>query len=80
LPDAPLSFFLLDNYLRDRQRSHGFTRRIFDFDHSYGEFGDRFATSNPGNPEEMTAYRFDFLRAMADDTDLELLREPLPGF
>jgi len=76
---AVLSFFLLDNYERGRQRPLGFARSSFDFDHTYGEFGDRFATSNPGNPEEMTAYRLNFLRAMAADADLELLGEPLPG-
>lgn len=76
---AVLSFFLLDNYERGRQRPLGFAKNIFDFDHAYGEFGDRFAISNPRNPEEMTAYRLDFLREMAADADLELLEEPLPG-
>ena len=76
---AVLSFFLLDNYEGGRQRPLGFAESIFDFDHAYGDFGDRFAISNPGNPEEMTAYRLDFLRAMAADADRELLVEPLPG-
>jgi SAM-dependent methyltransferase len=76
---AVFSFFLLDNYKPGRKRPLGFGIDAFNFDHSFEGYGEQFAIVNVENPEEMTAYRTDFLRSMADDAGLVVLEGPLPG-
>jgi hypothetical protein len=74
----PVQRLLLDNYRPGHERPHGFVHRRFDFDHDFGGYGDRFAISRPGNPEEMTAYRLDLVKALAHEAGLKLVDEPLP--
>jgi SAM-dependent methyltransferase len=73
------SVFLLDNYRQGQERPLGFAHRRFDFDHEFGDYADRFAISNPHNPEEMTAYRLDLFKAFAHEARLQLVNEALPG-
>ena len=73
------SFFLLDNYLPGRPRPLGFARSGFDFDHAWGGLGSRFAVAVPENPEQMTAYRLDFVRSLASEAGLHLAADPVPG-
>ncbi|MGQ0639262.1 MAG: class I SAM-dependent methyltransferase [Gemmatimonadaceae bacterium] len=74
------SCFLLDNYLQGRPRPLGFGRDAFNFDHSYGSYGDQFAIVVPDNPEQMTAYRSELLQRFASDASLSLVQPPVPGF
>jgi SAM-dependent methyltransferase len=74
------SVFLLDNYRPGNDRPLGFARPDFDFDHAFGNHGDRFAISRLENPEEMTAYRLSLVDALAGEAGLKLLHDPLPGF
>ena len=73
------SFFLLDNYRPGQPRPLGFVRPIFDFDHSYGTYQDDFAIVEPGNPEQMTAYRLRMLERFAADAKLAIAQPPVPG-
>lgn len=73
------SFFLLDNYRPGQPRPLGFAQPDFNFDHSYGDYGHDFAIAQPDNPEQMTAYRLDFIKHMATQAGLELAQEPVPG-
>jgi len=54
---AVFSCFLLDNDVAGRERPLGFGRDAFNFDHSFGDYGDDFAIVVPSNPEQMTAFR-----------------------
>jgi len=74
------SFFLLDHYVRTRQRRPGFDNARFAFDHGYGGFGDEFATVEPSDPERMTAYRRSLVERLAQRAGLRLACEPLPGY
>lgn len=74
------SFFLLDNYRRDRPRRHGFDNPRFEFNHEYGGCGTDFATVEPADPERMTAYRRSLVERLAREAGLRLAREPLPGY
>lgn len=76
---AVFSFFLLDNYRPGQPRPFTFALPIFNFDHSYGEYGDQFAIVSPNNPEEMTAYRLSLIKHFATQAGLELAHEPVPG-
>ncbi len=62
-----------------RHRPHGFARPDFDFDHEYEDYGSNFAVVVPDNPEQMTAYRLEFLRRMAESAGLRLEGAPIPG-
>ena len=73
------SFFLLDYYAPGRARPHGFARPDFDFDHEHEEYGSDFAVVVPDNPEQMTAYRLEFLSRMAESAGLRLEGLPIPG-
>lgn len=77
---AVFSFFLLDNYCKERHRSLGFACSGFNFDYTYGSFGDEFAISNPDNPEEMTAYRLHLIQHFARQSGIMLTQDPIPGF
>jgi SAM-dependent methyltransferase len=74
------SFFLLDNYRPKQARPLGFARPIFNFDYSYGQYGNEFALVSPDNPEYMTAYRLSLIEQFADKAGLEIQQSPLPGF
>ena len=73
------SFFQLDRYNKKIQRPHGFSRSGFDFDHAYKNHGNRFAISNPDNPEEMTAYSLSLISEFVYDAGLSLELAPVPG-
>jgi len=73
------SFFLLDNYRPGQPRPLGFSRPIFNFDHSYGDYGSDFATVVPENPEQMTAYSLGMIERFAHEAGLELDQPPVPG-
>jgi SAM-dependent methyltransferase len=73
------SFFLLDNYRPGQPRPLGFARSIFNFDHCLAPYGDDFATVEPDNLDQMTAYRLDMIRRFAGKVGLELDQPPLPG-
>ena len=73
------SFFLLDRYLKSHNRPGGFAHARFNFDYSYGNFGNKFAISNPENPEEMTAYNLSLLIDYAQTAGLYLDHAPIPG-
>lgn len=73
------SFFLLDNYRRGQTRPSGFARPDFNFDYSYGSYGDDFAVVVPQNPEQMTAYRMSLIECFAKEANLSLLHAPVPG-
>ena len=73
------SFFLLDHYAPGRQRPHGFARPDFNCDHEFEDYGSDFAVVVPANPEQMTAYRMDFLRRIAESSGLRLEGVPIPG-
>jgi hypothetical protein len=53
--------------------------RIFNFDHSYGEYGGDFAIAAPNNPEFMTAYSLNLIRQMATAAGLVFALAPVPG-
>jgi SAM-dependent methyltransferase len=74
------SFFLLDNYVRGRQRRPGFDNPRFEFDHHLAGWGDGFATVEPSDPERMTAYRLSLVEQLATDAGLRLCEPPLPGY
>jgi hypothetical protein len=76
---VPVQRLLLDNYRPGQERPLGFAHRRFDLDHEFGDYADRFAISNPHNPEEMTAYRLDLFKAFAHEAGLQLVNEALPG-
>jgi SAM-dependent methyltransferase len=76
---AVFSFFILDNYRKGQARQFGFARAGFNFDYSYAYYGEEFKTSNPGNPEEMTAYKRSLLERFVCQAGLEFDMEPLPG-
>lgn len=76
---ALFSFFLLDNYRPGQPRPFGFANPAFNFDHSFDNYGDTFATVVPSNPEQMTAYRLELLERFAADAGLSLAQAPLPG-
>ncbi|EKU99190.1 hypothetical protein Lepto7375DRAFT_1208 [Leptolyngbya sp. PCC 7375] len=46
---------------------------------TYENWGDKFAISNPENPEEMTAYRISLVEEFADKADLKLAESPVSG-
>ena len=45
----------------------------FNFDHTSGKYGGRFAVSNPENPELMTAYSRDLIEEFASDAGLSVV-------
>jgi hypothetical protein len=73
------SFFLLDNYRPGHPRPLGFARPDFNFDHSYDDYGDKFAIVEPNNPDQMTAYRGELLEEMASEANLQLVQAAIPG-
>lgn len=73
------SMFVLDNYDANRERPLGFGRAGFNFDHQFENFGEAFAISNPVNPEEMTAYKMNFINELAKDAGL-VIADSLTGF
>ncbi|WP_228015677.1 class I SAM-dependent methyltransferase [Leptolyngbya ectocarpi] len=73
------SFFLLDNYVSGNPRPLGFNNSIFEFEHSYEDWDDKFAIANPENVEEMTAYRLSLIEEFARKAGLKLSQEPVPG-
>jgi len=73
------SFFLLDHYQPGIPRPAGFERDDFNFDHSYGDYGDHFAIVDPDNPERMTAYRLPLIEALAAKAGLALVQASVPG-
>ena len=73
------SFFLLDNYVSGSPRPLGFNQPIFNFEHSYQSWQDRFAIANPDNPEEMTAYRIALIEEFAKKAYLKLVQAPVLG-
>ncbi|MGB7085116.1 MAG: class I SAM-dependent methyltransferase [Phormidesmis sp.] len=73
------SVFLLDNYRPSQPRPLGFNRSDFNFDHTYGEYGDSFAIAAPDNPEQMTAYRLQLIENFAADANLSWNQKPIPG-
>ena len=73
------SFFLLDNYRPGQVRPLGFARPIFNFDHSFGDYGAEFAVVRPDNPEFMTAYSQRLIERIAVESGLEPLQPPVPG-
>ncbi|WP_243745710.1 class I SAM-dependent methyltransferase [Segetibacter sp. 3557_3] len=77
---AVFSFFILDFYQPKKERSSGFARSGFNFDHPYGSFGSEFSIANPDNPEEMTAYKKSLIQKYAAAAGLALVQEPVPGF
>jgi SAM-dependent methyltransferase len=76
---ALFSFFLLDFYRPGQPRPLGFKNSAFNFDHTYGQWGDSFATVVPDNPEQMTAFRLDLIERFARAVDLTMAEAPLPG-
>ena len=73
------SFFLLDYYRSGQPRPSVFARPSFDFDHSYANYGDEFATVVLENPEQMTAYRLSMIERFAAQAGLEVAHSPVPG-
>jgi SAM-dependent methyltransferase len=73
------SFFLLDNYQPAQPRPLGFARPAFNFDHTYGSYGNDFAIVVPDNPEQMTAYRLGLIERLAAQAQLKLAQAPVPG-
>jgi SAM-dependent methyltransferase len=73
------SFFLLDNYRPGQPRPLGFARPIFNFDNSYANYGEEFATVAPENSEQMTAYRQSLLSRFAEEAGLRFAQAPVPG-
>jgi hypothetical protein len=73
------SFFLFDYYRPDQLRPHGFSRPDFNFDHTYGEYGDNFAIAFPNDPERMTAYSLNLIQQMSAESGLEYALDPVPG-
>ena len=76
---AVLSFFLLDLYDPAVERPGPFARPAFAFDHPWGDVGDAFRVGVPENPEEMTAFRLEWIEARAAEAGLRLARDPIPG-
>ncbi|OUL28450.1 methyltransferase type 11 [Nostoc sp. T09] len=76
---AVFSFFLLDNYRRGQPRPLGFARTGFNFDHTYGSYGDEFAIAEPNNPEQMTAYKLSLIEDFTTKAGLHLAQLPVPG-
>jgi SAM-dependent methyltransferase len=76
---AVFSFFILDNYRPGEPRPLGFARPDFNFDHSYGQYGNEFAIVSPDNPEYMTAYRLSLIERFATQAGLEFQQSPIPG-
>lgn len=74
------SFFIIDNYRTGQSRPSGFSRPIFNFDHSCGGYGKDFAIVEPNNPEQMTAYSLALIERFAAKAGLELANPPIPGF
>ena len=77
---AVFSCFLLDNYVAGRQRPLGFGRDAFNFDHTFGAYGNNFAIVVPSNPEQMTAFRLRFLERFAAGAAFEFAQPPVTGF
>jgi SAM-dependent methyltransferase len=76
---ALFSFFLLDFYRPGQPRPQGFVNSAFNFDHTYGQWGESFATVVPDNPEQMTAFRLDLIESFARAAGLTMAEAPLPG-
>lgn len=51
----------------------------FRLDHEYEDYGSDFAIVMPENPEQMTAYRLEFLSRMAESAGLRLEGLSIPG-
>lgn len=77
---AVFSCFLLDNYVAGRERPLGFGRAAFNFDHTFGAYGDSFAIVVPSNPEQMTAFRLRLLQRFVSGAELSFVQPPVPGF
>ncbi|MEA5511025.1 class I SAM-dependent methyltransferase [Crocosphaera sp. UHCC 0190] len=73
------SFFLLDYYKPQQPRPLGFARPVFNFDHSYQDYGTDFAIADVSNPETMTAYRLNMIETFAQKAGLILEQEPIQG-
>ncbi|HET9530323.1 MAG TPA: class I SAM-dependent methyltransferase, partial [Blastocatellia bacterium] len=73
------SFFLLDNYRPGQPRPPGFSRPIFNFDHSYGDYGEDFSVVRLDNPEFMTAYSLRLIERTVVESGLKFLQPPVPG-
>lgn len=76
---AVFSFFLLDNYRPGQSRPPFFDMPQFNFDHSYGHYGNEFAIFSPDNPEYMTAYKLNLIERFATQAGLEFQQPPIPG-
>jgi SAM-dependent methyltransferase len=72
------SFFLLDLYVPGRKRPVAFESESFDFDVSYGKYGDDFAAVDAGNLERMTAYRLRLIGRFAEEAGLRIEKH-VPG-
>jgi SAM-dependent methyltransferase len=75
---ALYSFFLLDNYERERPRPMGFASPDFAFEHAHRD-DPRVRISRPEDPEYMTAYRMDLLQEIVNQSGLEFASDPLIG-
>ena len=73
------SFFLLDYYKKDHPRPLGFSRPMFNIDHSYGDFGDDFAVSDPKDPEAISAHKISAVERFANEAGLSFSQPPIPG-
>ncbi len=73
------SFFLLDYYQKGAVRPLGFSRPVFNVDHSYGDYGDSFAVSDPKDPEAISAYKISAVEQFADEAGLKFSQAPVPG-
>jgi SAM-dependent methyltransferase len=74
------SFFLLDQYRPGQPRPLAFAQPAFNFDHQHGDQSQDFAVAEPGNPEQMIAYRLRLIERMACKAKLDFAQPPLPGF
>lgn len=74
------SFFVLDYYRAGHPRPGSFADPLFNIDCPYGDCGDRFAVSNPDDPEAISAHSIAAIEQFAREAGLELVREPVRGW
>lgn len=74
-----LSLFLPDYYRPGERRPTHFAADQFSFDHQVPGTDGQVKTSDPDCPETMLAVEWSFLREIASDAGLLVLREQLPG-